>query len=96
MSFGYSTTAYLPLTFAKTAAGNSNIDFATWGTNPKPGPTNNGTVPEADDMTGQGDSITTAIDRFSDIHTSGPVTANLTSLTGLKRTIQYFYRWNMC
>jgi hypothetical protein len=80
--FGYSTTAYLPLTFNKTTAGSSNIDFATWGTNsqnvPKPEASNNGSIPGVNDMTGKGDSVTTAIDRFWDIHTSAPVTANLT------------------
>lgn len=80
--FGYSTTAYLPLTFNKTTTGASNIDFATWGTNsqnvPKPEASNNGSVPGVNDMTGQGDSVTTAIDRFWDIHTSAPATANLT------------------
>lgn len=80
--FGYSTTAYLPITFNKTTAGSSDIDFATWGTNsqniPKPEASNNGTVPGVNDMTGQGDSITTALDRFWDVHTSAPVTADLT------------------
>lgn len=74
--FGYSTTDYLPFTFNKTA-GNSNVDVSTWSTNsqnmPHPAISN---VAAVCCMKGNGDSITSAIDRFWDIRATA--TADLT------------------
>ncbi len=70
---------YIPFTFNKTTVGSSNIDMSTWVTNqqnlPHAAATNVGAVTS---MTGAADSILYAVDRFWDIQTSGPVSADLT------------------
>ena len=70
---------YIPFTFNKTSAGNSNISVSTWTTNPQnePHPTlcNVGPVTF---MTGVTDSIKNAIDRFWDILSPSPVKSDLT------------------
>lgn len=89
--FGYSTTDYLPFTFNKTTATSSNISVSTWATNnqnmPHAGISDAGTVPACYYMTGAGDSITSAIDRWWDIYATASVTANLTfSYRGAENT----------
>src|ERR1035437_6976764 len=70
---------YIPFTFNKTTSSSSNIFFSTWATNqqnvPHPGVSD---VPAVYIMTGLGDSVTSAIDRFWDIQSTTSVTADLT------------------
>jgi len=70
---------YIPFSFNKTTTASSNITASTWSTNPQnmPHPAVSN-VPAVYSMTGIGDSVTTAVDRFWDIRTSGTVTANIT------------------
>lgn len=69
----------LPFTFNKTTSGTSSLSVSTWHTDqqnmPHPGLSN---VAPVCCMTGNGDSVTSAIDRFWDIQTSAAVTADLT------------------
>ncbi len=79
---------YIPFTFNKTTAGNSDIDMSTWQTdipnNPHPAATNVGPVTS---MTGTADSVLYALDRFWDIQTSAATTADLTfSYLGIENT----------
>ncbi len=71
--------AYIPFVFNKTTEENADITVSTWSTNtqnmPHPGIS---TVPAVTAMTGPGDSLTTALDRFWDIRTSAYATADLT------------------
>ncbi len=87
--FGVGGTAadYIPFTFKKTTAANSDIGMSTWTTNPQnmphPAATNVGAVTN---MTGVPDSVNNAIDRFWDIQ-SPTVTADLTfSYRGIENT----------
>jgi len=79
--FGVGGTAadYIPLIANKTSGTSSDITASTWYTNqqniPHPGASN---VVACHKMTGPGDSVTTALDRFWDIRSSGPLTADLT------------------
>ena len=84
--FGYSTTDYIPFTFNKNS-GNSDVDVSTWATNqknvPHPGVSD---VAAVCCMKGNGDSITSAIDRFWDIRATA-TNANLTfSYRGAENT----------
>ena len=88
--FGVGGTAadYIPFTFNKTTAGNSDVDMATWTTTvqnmPHAAATNVGPVTS---MTGTADSVLYAIDRFWDIQTSAAVTGDLTfSYLGIENT----------
>jgi gliding motility-associated-like protein len=79
---------YIPFTFNKTTAGNSDLDMSTWQTNipnnPHPLATNVGPVTS---MTGAADSVLYALDRFWDIQTSAATTADLTfSYLGIENT----------
>ncbi len=79
---------YIPFTFNKTTAGNSDLDMSTWATNvqniPHAATTNVGPVTS---MTGTADSVLYALDRFWDIQTSGATTADLTfSYLGVENT----------
>lgn len=69
----------LPFTFNKTSAGSANLTVSTWHTDnqnmPHPGVSN---VAAVCCMIGNGDSVTSAIDRFWDIRTSATATASLT------------------
>lgn len=87
--FGHSNTDYLPFTFNKTSATSSSVSASTWNTDqqnmPHPGPSN---VAKVHLMTGIGDSISTAIDRFWDIRSTAAVTADLTfSYRGLENSL---------
>jgi len=79
--FGVAGTAddYIPFTFNKTSAGNSDVIASTWYTSqqnmPHPGVSD---VSAVHVMTGTGDSVTSALDRFWDIRTSASATAALT------------------
>jgi len=87
--FGVGGTAadYIPFTFNKTTAANSDIGMSTWTTDalnmPHPAATN---VPLVSNMTGVPDSVNNAIDRFWDIQ-SPSVTGDLTfSYRGIENT----------
>ncbi|NQX96400.1 MAG: gliding motility-associated C-terminal domain-containing protein [Flavobacteriales bacterium] len=83
---GGNATDYIPFTFNKTTAGNSDLDMSTWATNqqniPHAGISNVGAVTS---MTGLADSVVSALDRFWDIRSSA--TADLTfSYLGVENT----------
>jgi gliding motility-associated-like protein len=85
---GANTADYIPFTFNKTSATNSDVDMSTWQTNipnmPHPAATN---VAAVTSMTGTADSVVSAIDRFWDIQTSNATTADLTfSYLGAENT----------
>lgn len=85
---GANTADYIPFTFNKTTATNSNVDMSTWQTNvqnmPHAAATNVGAVTS---MTGTADSVVSALDRFWDIQTSAATTADLTfSYLGIENT----------
>lgn len=79
--FGVGGTAanYIPFTFKKTTTGTAAIGVATWATNqqniPHPAASN---VAAVSNMNGTVDSVKNAIDRFWDIQSPSPVTADLT------------------
>lgn len=79
--FGVGGTAadYIPFTFKKTTTGTAAIGVATWATNqqniPHPAASN---VAAVSNMNGIVDSVKNAIDRFWDIQSPSPVTADLT------------------
>jgi gliding motility-associated-like protein len=70
---------YIPFTFNKTTTGSTTIGASTWTTNqqnmPHPAASN---VAAVSSMSGTADSIKNAIDRFWDIQSPAPVTADLT------------------
>lgn len=85
---GGNAADYIPFTFNKTTAGSSDLDMSTWQTNipnmPHAAATNVGPVTS---MTGSADSVLYALDRFWDIQTSAPTTADLTfSYLGVENT----------
>lgn len=73
-----STDYSIPFTFDKTTAGSSTLDVSTWHTDQQnmPHPAISNVAPVCC-MTGAGDSVTSAIDRFWDIRTSAATSANL-------------------
>ena len=79
--FGIGATAadYIPFTFDKSSVVSSSVDVSTWATNnqnmPHPGISD---VAAVCCMKGNGDSLTSAIDRFWDIRTAATTTANIT------------------
>lgn len=79
--FGVGGTAsnYIPFTFTKTTTGTAAINVSTWATNqqnvPHPAASNVGAV---SNMKGTADSVKNAIDRFWNIQSPTPVTADLT------------------
>ncbi len=79
--FGVGAVAadYVPFTFDKTTAGSADISISTWTTNPQnmPHPAISN-VPAVSNMIGIPDSVKNAIDRFWDIQSPAPVTADLT------------------
>lgn len=100
--FGVNGADYIPFTFQKTAGGMNDILVSTWSTNqanlPFPAATNVGAVTV---MNGTTDPIPRAIDRFWDIQSPAPVTADLTfSYRGIENTTinpngQFFAQhWN--
>ena len=95
--FGYSTTAYIPLTFGRTAGTATNVAFSTWasGTNNKvsgvwTGTSDGGTVAAVTTMNnsaGTDISVSSVIDRWWDIYKSAAVTATVTfSYRGAENT----------
>lgn len=79
---------YIPFTFNKTTANNSDLQTSTWFTNvpnfPKPAATNVGAVTN---MFNFADSVQFAIDRFWDIRAANNTTADLTfSYRGVENT----------
>ena len=70
---------YIPFTFNKTTTGSTTIGISTWSTNqqnlPHPATSN---VAAVNSMIGTTDSVRSAIDRFWDIQSPFPVTADLT------------------
>jgi len=88
---GNNIANYIPFTFNKTTQGSSSISLSTWHTTqqnvPYPTATDVGPVTN---MAGTPDSVNNAIDRFWDIETSAPTTANLTfSYMGAENTTLY-------
>jgi len=78
--FGVGVTAsdYIPFTFNKTTTGISDITASTWSVTPQNMPhPGMSTVPACYVMKGTGDSLSTALDRFWDIRTSAPATADI-------------------
>ncbi|MFA4917326.1 MAG: T9SS type A sorting domain-containing protein [Syntrophales bacterium] len=80
--FGYSTTAYIPLTFNKTSAGSANMSFATRRTvaadnTPLMGVTNVAAVGNMNSTYG-GSATASVIDRWWNITASAAATANIT------------------
>jgi gliding motility-associated-like protein len=79
--FGVGGTAsnYIPFTFKKTTTGTAALNISTWATNqqniPHPAASN---VAAVKNMNGTADSVKNAIDRFWDIQSPTPVTADLT------------------
>ena len=100
--FGYSTTAYLPLTINKTTAGSSNVSASTWGAAasdnlPWAGISDAGTVAAVGNMydgtLGQDGSDEAVIDRWWDVYTSAATTANVTfSYRGAENTMSAGYQ----
>lgn len=79
---------YIPFTFKKTTSGNTTIGVSTWATNQQnmPHPAA-GNVAAVNAMKGITDSVKSAIDRFWDIQSPSPVTADLTfSYRGIENT----------
>ncbi len=76
---GSTSSTYIPFTFTKTTTGAAVVGISTWGTNqqniPHPAASN---VAAVSNMKGAVDSVKNTIDRFWDIQSPAPVTADLT------------------